>query len=63
MPKMTARADDEMYTARTVPRSAPMVVAISRNIPTRMFVNPSFTNAAAAPEDVAITHTSDAPIA
>ncbi len=62
-PKITASVDEEMYTATTVPSSAPTVVAISRNIPTRMFVYPSRTNAAAAPDEVAITQTSEAPIA
>jgi len=42
---------------------APTVVATSRNIPIRMLVKPSRTYAAAAPEDVAITDTSDAPTA
>src|SRR5579885_3774451 len=47
----------------TAPQIAPIVVAISRNIPTRTFEYPSRTYAAAAPDDVAITETSAAPIA
>src|SRR5690242_15683368 len=49
--------------ARYAPPNAPTVVAISRSMPTRTLVNPSLTYAAAAPEDVAITETSDAPTA
>ncbi len=45
------------------PAKAPIVVAISKNIPSRMFVMPSFTYAAAEPDDVAITDTNEAPIA
>ena len=45
------------------PASAPTVVATSKNIPTRIFEYPSRKYAAAAPEEVAITDTSDAPIA
>ncbi len=52
-----------MNPASTAPVSAPTVVATSRNIPTRTFVNPSRTYAAAAPDEVAITDTSEAPIA
>ena len=42
-PKITARALVEMRAARNAPTKAPNVVAISRNIPIRMFENPSFT--------------------
>ena len=45
------------------PTTAPIVVAISRNIPIRILVKPSFTKATAAPEEVPITETSEAPIA
>ncbi len=41
----------------------PNVVAISRNMPMRMLEKPSFRNAAAAPEEVAMTETSEAPMA
>src|SRR5262252_5822792 len=49
--------------AKKAPKSAPSVVAISRNIPILILEKPSFTYAAAAPDDVAITETSDAPTA
>ena len=49
--------------ARNAPNNAPKVVAISRNIPILILENPSFTYAAAAPEEVAMTDTSDAPMA
>src|SRR5258705_517539 len=49
--------------ASAAPASAPIVVATSRNSPIRTFVYPSRTYAAAAPDEVAITDTSDAPIA
>src|ERR1700722_3312261 len=62
-PKITAIAEVETYPAINAPLSAPTVVAISRNMPTRMFEYPSRKYAAAAPDDVAITDTSDAPIA
>src|ERR1700722_107403 len=52
-----------MYPARNAPLSAPTVVATSKNMPTRMFEYPSFKYAAAAPDEVAITETSEAPIA
>src|SRR5271155_438100 len=55
--------DTRKYSASAAPESAPIVVAISRNIPTRMLEYPSRTYAAAAPEDVAITDTSAAPMA
>ena len=45
------------------PGNAPKVVAISKNIPMRMLEKPSFTYEAAAPEEVAITETSEAPMA
>ena len=51
------------FKAKYAPNRAPRVVAISRNIPMRMLEKPSLTYAAAAPEDVAITETSDAPMA
>lgn len=44
-------------------RALKSVVATSRNIPMRTLVKPSLTYAAAAPEEVAITETRDAPIA
>ena len=46
--------------ATAAPASAPAVVAISRNIAIRMFEKPSDTYAAAAPDEVAMTDTSDA---
>lgn len=49
--------------ATIAPHMAPAVVAISKNIPSRILVMPSFTKAAADPEEVAITETSEAPIA
>ncbi len=42
-PKMTAMYDVEILAARNAPSSAPVVVAISRNIPIRMLENPSLT--------------------
>jgi hypothetical protein len=42
---------------------APTVVAISRNIPIRKFVNPSLTLTAAAPDEVAMIEMRDAPMA
>jgi hypothetical protein len=45
----------ENPVARYAPRSAPRVVAISRNIPMRTLEKPSRTQAAAVPEEVAIT--------
>ena len=62
-PKIVAMALVETHTAMIAPASAPSVVAISRNMPIRMLENPSFTYAAAAPEEVAITETRDAPMA
>jgi hypothetical protein len=53
----------EICDARYAPKMAPIVVAISRNMPMRIFEKPSRTNADAAPLDVAMTDTSDAPIA
>ena len=49
--------------ARNAPVIAPVVVAISSNIATRRLVIRSRTYAAAAPLEVAITDTIDAPIA
>src|SRR5581483_5936786 len=63
MPKMMAIARVGILVARNAPTMAPSVVATSRNIPIRMLEKPSLTYAAAAPEDVAITDTSEAPIA
>src|SRR5579862_7964726 len=62
-PNTVAIAWVETRVATAAPRSAPRVVAISRNMPMRMFENPSLTYAAAAPDEVAITDTSDAPTA
>src|SRR5208282_245223 len=59
-PKMAAKALVGIRVARKAPINAPKVVAISRNMPIRILENPSFTYAAAAPEEVAITETSDA---
>src|SRR6476646_10750483 len=59
-PKMMAMALVDTHTARNAPDNAPRVVAISRNMPIRMLEKPSFTYAAAAPEEVAITETRDA---
>ncbi len=42
---------------------APVVVAISKNIPARRFVIFSLTYVAAAPLDVAMTETMEAPMA
>ena len=58
-----ARPEVGTMEVRWAPATAPRVVATSRNMPTRMFEYPSLTYAAAAPDDVAITETSDAPIA
>src|SRR5438067_1166063 len=60
---MTAIMEGDRYAATNAPESAPRLVAISRNIPTRMFEYPSRTYAAAAPDEVAMTETSDAPTA
>src|SRR6476660_7595017 len=62
-PKITAMTLGDMRAVKYAPTSAPRVVAISRNIPMRMLEKPSLTYAAAEPEEVAITETSDAPIA
>ena len=53
----------EILAASSAPAIAPKVVAISRNIPIRMLEKPSRTYAAAAPEEVAMTETSVAPMA
>ena len=52
-----------IHKATAAPKTAPILVAISRNIPKRMFVIPSFTYALADPEDVAIEATKAAPMA
>ncbi len=62
-PNTTAMYDVGIFAARNAPNRAPVVVAISRNIPMRMLENPSLTYATAAPDEVAITDTSDAPMA
>src|SRR5207237_10912311 len=62
-PKIMAIALVGTLVARNAPNSAPKVVAISRNIPILMLENPSFTYAAAAPEEVALPDPSDAPMA
>ena len=48
--------------ARNAPQIAPIVVAISRNMPTRRLVMWSLTYAAAAPLEVAMTETIETPI-
>ena len=53
----------ETRNASDAPIRAPVVVATSINMPSRMFESPSFTYAEAAPQDVAITETRAAPIA
>src|SRR5579872_1007857 len=63
VPNTIAIAWVETRVARNAPNNAPRVVAISKNIPMRMFEKPSLTNAAAAPEEVAITETREAPMA
>ena len=63
MPKRPPRMDGEIFAAANAPQTAPTVLAISRNMPMRMFENPSRTYAAAAPEEVAITDISVAPMA
>ena len=50
-------------TASSAPQTAPIVVATQRKSPMRMFEIPSRKYAAAAPEEVAITEQSAAPIA
>ena len=53
----------ETKVAIIAPTKAPIVVATSRNIPIRRFVKPSLIYADAAPQEVAITDTSEAPTA
>jgi hypothetical protein len=53
----------ETRNASDAPIRAPVVVATSINMPSRIFENPSFTYAEAAPQGVAITETRAAPIA
>jgi len=48
--------------ASEAPRTAPVVVAISMSLPIRIFQNPSFTQAVAASEEVAITEINAAPM-
>lgn len=62
-PKIIAIYILSRYIATIAPATAPVVVAISRNIPMRTLVIPSFIYAAAAPEDVAIDVTNAAPTA
>ena len=62
-PKMMAMAELLSQTATTAPHTAPMVVAISRNIPKRMLVIPSFTYALPEPLEVAMEATKAAPTA
>ena len=62
-PKTIAMPLVGVIVASHAPSTAPMVVAISRNMPIRMLEKPSRTYAAADPDDVAMTDISDAPIA
>ena len=62
-PNTIASARVGTRVARNAPNTAPTVVATSRNIPIRTFESPSRTYAAAAPDEVAITEISDAPMA
>jgi hypothetical protein len=62
-PKITAIAEPDNFAEIYAPKSAPKVVAISRNIPMRILVKPSFTYAEAAPDEVAITEIREAPTA
>jgi hypothetical protein len=62
-PKTAPRAEVGILAASKPPVMAPKVVAISRNIPIRMFEKPFFRKAEAAPDEVAITETRVAPIA
>ena len=61
-PKIIAIALVGNLSANEAPTTAPIVVAISRNIPILILEKPSLTYAAAAPEDVAMTDTSVAPM-
>ena len=58
-----ASAGAGITDVKCAPTTAPTVVAISRNMPRRIFEKPSFTYAAAAPDEVAITETNAAPMA
>jgi hypothetical protein len=60
---MMVRARVGTRVARNAPKSAPMVVATSRNMPMRTLERPSRTYAAAAPEEVAMTEMREAPMA
>ena len=60
---MTESIAGSRTTASMAPDTAPVVVAMQRNSPMRMFEMPSRRYAAAAPEEVAITEDSAAPIA
>jgi hypothetical protein len=51
------------YNAMAAPAMAPSVVAISRNMPMRMFKIPSLTYADAAPDEVAMTEINEVPMA
>src|SRR5262245_43683275 len=62
-PKPTNSHEVGTPLATTAPRIAPKTVATSSSIPIRTFVYPSRTYAAAAPDEVAMIATSDAPIA
>ncbi|MNL14019.1 hypothetical protein D3C87_1349450 [compost metagenome] len=62
-PNNTAISELGADVAISAPITAPAVVAISKNMPSRIFAIPSLTYAAADPEDVAITETKAAPIA
>ena len=62
-PNTTSIAAPGSLVATLAPMIAPDVVATSRKIPTRMFVKPSLRYEAAAPDEVAMTETNEAPIA
>src|SRR5215471_10691328 len=62
-PKITPIADVDTPAARNAPNKAPSVVAISRNIPMRMLEKASLRYDTAAPDEVAMTETSEAPTA
>src|SRR5574338_997032 len=63
IPNVTATTLAETNPARYAPDIAPIVVAISRNIPILIFEMPFFTYDAAAPEEVAITDIREVPTA
>src|SRR5207244_850817 len=52
-PKITASVETGTREASSAPQIAPVVVAISRNMPMRILESPSATYAEAAPDDVA----------